>query len=57
MSHCVEKPKRQRRWAFTVNNYTEKDVDVIRSWNKSAKYLIFGKEKAPKTGKPHPQGS
>jgi hypothetical protein len=56
MSHCVEKPKRQRRWAFTVNNYTEKDVDVIRSWNKSAKYLIFGKEKAPKTGTPHLQG-
>lgn len=53
MSHCVE---RQRRYCFTVNNYTEQDVNEIRSWEKSVKYLIFGYEIAPTTGTAHLQG-
>lgn len=51
------KPKRSRTWTWTLNNYTNDDVE--RLMNKSEddiKYLTFGKEIAPTTGTPHLQG-
>lgn len=41
------------RWCFTLNNYTEAEVCVIKDYD--FKYLIFGKE-IGKKGTPHLQG-
>lgn len=45
-----------RSCCWTLNNYSKDDVDVIRRYAPSAKYLVFGYETAPKTGTPHLQG-
>jgi len=42
------------RW--TLNNYSQDDVERIREYAKSCKYLVFGYEIAPTTGTPHLQG-
>lgn len=53
---------RARHWVFTVNNYTQQQVQKLRSlWDPESedsptKYLIFQYEKAPDTGTPHLQG-
>lgn len=46
--------KTYRRWAFTLNNYTDDDIENLN--NVDCKYLIFGKELAPTTNTPHLQG-
>lgn len=56
MSNYVEKPTRQRRFCFTLNNYTEEDITRLRNWKTSSKYMILGYEVAPTTGTPHIQG-
>lgn len=46
-----------RRFCFTLNNYTEEDVEKIKNFIKSyCKYGIFGKELCPTTNTPHLQG-
>lgn len=44
---------RCRRWAFTLNNYTQEEVDSIKGIE--CEYLIFGKETGDE-GTPHLQG-
>lgn len=46
---------RAKRWCFTINNYTDEDVDRLRNTT-DRKYLIFGREVAPETGTRHIQG-
>lgn len=45
---------RNRNFCFTLNNYTEVDIDNLKKLD--AKYIIFGKEIAPTTKTPHLQG-
>lgn len=45
-----------RSVCFTLNNYTDDQINVLRSISKDAKYLVFGYEIAPTTGTPHLQG-
>lgn len=43
-----------KNWCFTLNNYTDQDLDDIASWE--VRYIKYGKEKCPTTGTPHLQG-
>lgn len=45
---------KSRGWCFTLNNYTQEDIEHLKSI--PVEYIIFGKEKAPTTGTPHLQG-
>lgn len=45
---------RARQWVFTLNNYTEKEVEHLK--DADAKYIAWGYENAPETGTPHLQG-
>jgi len=47
--------QRIRRFVFTLNNYTDEEVEQIKTL--SCTWLIFGKEVAPSTGTPHLQGA
>lgn len=51
-----EAGKSYRNFVFTLNNYTDEEVDVICALGEHTKYLIFSKEVAPSTGTPHLQG-
>lgn len=46
------------RWVFTVNNYSDADIDALKDLFERIEcaYWIIGKEKAPTTGTPHLQG-
>jgi len=51
----LEKKVRRHRW--TWNNYTEADVEHLKSFSeKDCDYIVFGREIAPTTGTPHLQG-
>ena len=43
-----------RAWCFTLNNYTEEDVNLFRELE--CTYLVCGREVAPQTGMKHLQG-
>lgn len=47
-----------RGYCFTLNNYTDADVDRISAWNTDPDILdaTVGRETAPSTGTPHLQG-
>lgn len=47
-----------RRWCFTLNNYTEENVEYIKNWltEKTCKYAIVAREVGDKTNTPHLQG-
>lgn len=49
---------RSKKWCFTLNNYTQTQIDALKSKfaGGDITYLIFGKETAPTTGTPHLQG-
>jgi len=48
---------RAKRWIFTLNNYTEDDIERLRGLHpEHATYITFGYETAPTTGTPHLQG-
>ncbi len=48
--------KRQRNWSFTLNNYTDEELQIIESYlSPRAKYFILGKEVGSQ-GTPHIQG-
>jgi len=44
------------KWVFTLNNYTEEDVESLRRLASTVQYLVFGREVAPTTNTPHLQG-
>jgi len=46
--------KKIRSWVFTLNNYTEQDIEFLKGL--MCKYIIFGREVAPTTGTQHLQG-
>lgn len=46
--------RKSRRWTFTVNNYTQDDMDRLSAMKTD--FLIYGFETAPGTGTPHLQG-
>ena len=50
--------KRYRGFVFTVNNYTDDDVDGLSEMFEAGKlrYMVVSKEIAPSTGTPHLQG-
>ena len=46
-----------RRFCWTLNNYTEEDVDVLqKDLAELCKFAIFGRETCPNTGTKHLQG-
>lgn len=45
---------RSRRYVFTLNNYTQGDLDYFAGI--AVRYICYGKETAPNTGTPHLQG-
>lgn len=52
-----ELEKKSRGWCFTLNNYTDQEIETLRDQKKIGyRYIIFGKEIAPTTGTPHLQG-
>jgi len=48
-------PKQLRSFVFTLNNYTEADVDFLRNYASQCRYLVFGYE-VGESGTPHLQG-
>lgn len=48
--------RKARSWVFTLNNYTPEDCQRIEELSKNVKFIVVGKEIAPKTGTPHLQG-
>nr|ATP66723.1 Rep [Rodent circovirus] len=50
--------ERARRWVFTINNYTDEDIENCKYIfeNKGGCYMILGFEEAPTTGTKHIQG-
>lgn len=49
-----KKDTQHRRWIFTLNHYTEKDIKHFEEL--PCKFIQFGREVAPTTGTPHLQG-
>ena len=49
---------RNRNWCFTLNNYTELEVDSLKQFAESdnCRYLIFGYETSQDGSTPHLQG-
>lgn len=43
-------------WEFTLNNYTDEDLEIFTRWSKDCKGMWISKEVAPETGTPHLQG-
>jgi hypothetical protein len=52
---ALKSEKRYKTWVFTLNNYTQGDLEAIRL-TPNINYLICGEERAPRTGTPHLQG-
>jgi hypothetical protein len=52
-----ERQRRYKVWCFTINNYTEEDVEKMRGLgsNPGTKYLVFGRE-CGESGTKHLQG-
>lgn len=46
---------RAKHWCFTLNNYTQADLDRLSTLHPSTTYLVYGRE-ISSTGTPHLQG-
>lgn len=55
-NETATKKDRQRRWVFTLNNYSDEELESLRNSTESVKHLFAGCEIAPSTGTPHLQG-
>jgi Putative viral replication protein/RNA helicase len=56
----IERGRRARGWCWTLNNYTQGEVDLLRGlWLEggSIEWLCFQPERAPETDTPHLQGA
>lgn len=55
--HHTKMPKGAKHWVFTINNYKDEDVQLLRnvSEREGVVYLVFGREKGEQ-GTPHLQG-
>jgi len=51
----VSEMSRAKHWCFTLNNYSQQDVDRIVSGSSGFDYVVFGKEVGD-SGTPHLQG-
>lgn len=51
-----DKGRRYRAWVFTINNWTQEDLERCRLLKDTCRYTIFGREVAPTTGTRHIQG-
>jgi len=51
-----EKLGKARSACWTLNNYNDNHINILRTLARDAKYLVFGYEVAPTTGTPHLQG-
>lgn len=52
-------PQKGLYWVFTINNYTDVELDILRALVDAVdyvSYLCFGLELAPTSGTPHVQG-
>lgn len=56
MSTRKEKQQRVTRFCFTLNNYTDDELDSLKTLP-HVRWMIIGKEVAPVTGTPHLQGA
>lgn len=54
----ARRPGKVRDLCWTINNYTEDDLQRLRELGKQdgVRYLVWGRERAPTTGTPHLQG-
>lgn len=50
----TEKITKGKSWCFTINNYTDNDIKLLKGMK--YKYIILGDEICPTTGTPHIQG-
>lgn len=46
----------RKGWCFTLNNYTQEDIDRLKNNVGIIQYAIWGEEVAPTTGTKHLQG-
>lgn len=59
VEHMAHMRSQNSKWTFTLNNYTDEDVDRLRGAGNDRSltiYLVFSYEVAPTTGTPHLQG-
>jgi len=49
------KGKKTRTICFTINNYSQEELESLRQYGATCRYLVFGFEIAPTTGTPHLQ--
>jgi hypothetical protein len=48
--------EKSRKYFFTLNNYTEKEISRIENFPAIIKWVGYGKEVCPTTGTPHLRG-
>ncbi len=52
----MTKNVRGRCWVFTLNNYTDEQVELLKNSKDYIQYIVWGYEIAPTTNTPHLQG-
>ena len=52
----MTKTDRHYAWCFTLNNYTDEEIQNIEENKEKYRYIVYGREIAPTTGTPHLQG-
>jgi len=52
----VKKEEKARNWVFTLNNYTDDDIERLANPYEQVKYIGYGKEVGQQNQTPHLQG-